>query len=146
MVAAAGALAPVPRLTISPRINKAAAGATCMFFLVLRYVGRAFAFRSVKAGFFAFCLGVALWILGRTTLTAVCLVFCALSFFFRLFVLQARLDEADKLLQQLEKSAWRSTSPSRVSQLAHGETLPQTRGDISSAPLGATPENLNAEK
>jgi hypothetical protein len=119
-----------------------------MFFLVLRYVGRAFAFRSVKAGFFAFCLGVAFWISGRTMLALVCFAFGALSFFFRLFVLQARLDEADKLLEQFEKSAWRarSTSPSRISQLAHGERLPQTRGDISSAPLGATSKNLNAEK
>ena len=76
-----------------------------MFFLIMGYLRRALAFRSVIAGILAFGFGVACWALGMTSLGSICLVLCALSFFFRIFVLQARLDEADKLLEQYERAA-----------------------------------------
>ncbi len=76
-----------------------------MFFLIVGYLRRALAFRSVRAGVVAFSFGVAFWVLGMTALSSVSLVLCAISFFFRIFVLQARLDEADKLLEQFEHAS-----------------------------------------
>ena len=76
-----------------------------MFFLIMGYLRRALAFRSVRAGVLAFGLGVACWALGMTSLSSICLVLSAFSFFLRIFVLQARLDEADKLLEQYERAA-----------------------------------------